>query len=95
MCYIGGVEKIGIRELRQHASLWVAKANAGASILITDRGKPVARLVPIHPTEQERDALIADGLLVPAPNPRAPLSTDDLVEGPPLSRILDELRSDR
>ncbi len=89
------MEKIGIRELRQHASLWVAKAKGGASIQITDRGKPVARLVPIHPTERERDALIADGLLVPAQNPRTPLSTDDLIEGPPLSRILDELRSDR
>jgi prevent-host-death family protein len=89
------MERIGIRELRQHASLWVAKAKAGATIQITDRGQPVARLVPISPAEQDRDALIADGLLIPAPNPRTPLSTDDLIEGPPLSVILDELRSDR
>jgi prevent-host-death family protein len=89
------VEKIGIRELRQHASHWIAKVKAGASIQITDRGRPVARLVPISANEQQRDALIADGLLTPARDPRTRLSVDDLVEGPSLSEVLDELRSDR
>lgn len=89
------VEKIGIRELRQHASRWVAKAKAGATIQITDRGRPVARLIPADPVETGRDALIAEGLLIPAANPRTPLRADNLIEGPPLSPILDELRADR
>jgi antitoxin (DNA-binding transcriptional repressor) of toxin-antitoxin stability system len=29
--------KIGIRELRQNASAWIAKVKAGATIQITDR----------------------------------------------------------
>jgi prevent-host-death family protein len=89
------VEKIGIRELRQHASVWVAKAKAGTVILITDRGQPVARLMPLTQNENARNKLIDDGQLIPAAGPRAHFSTDDLVSGPPLTPILDELRSER
>jgi prevent-host-death family protein len=89
------VEKIGIRELRQHASDWVAKAKAGQVILITDRGQPVARLVPLTRNENARNKLIDGGQLIPAAAPRARFSTDDLLSGPPLTPILDELRSER
>lgn len=89
------MDSIGIRELRQNASVWIAKAKAGVTIQITDRGRPVARLVPIAPAEQARDHLIAEGQLLPAAAPRFPLSRADLIEGPPLSSILDEQRSDR
>ncbi len=37
----------GIRELKQNASAVVAEVVAGETITITDRGRPVARLVPI------------------------------------------------
>ena len=89
------VEVIGIRELRQNASAWVAKAKAGVTIQITDRGRPVARLVPLTPAEQARDKLIAEGQLIPATAPRIPLRMADLVEGLSLSSILDEQRADR
>jgi prevent-host-death family protein len=45
------MERIGIRELRQHASRWVRRAQAGESFEVTDRGRPVARLVPPEPLE--------------------------------------------
>ena len=89
------MEKIGIRELRQRASEWVAKAKAGTEILITDRGQPVARLMPLTPNENARNKLIDDGQLIPAAAPRAHFSTHDLVSGPPLTPILDELRTER
>jgi prevent-host-death family protein len=38
---------IGVRELRQHASRWLARVRAGESITVTDRGTPIARLVPL------------------------------------------------
>jgi len=40
------MERIGVRELRQHASRYLARVAGGESIEITDRGKPVALLVP-------------------------------------------------
>lgn len=43
------MERIGIRELRQHASRWVRRAAAGESFEVTDRGRPVARLEPLPP----------------------------------------------
>ncbi len=89
------MEVIGIRELRQNASVWVAKAKAGVIIQITERGRPVARLVPLTPAEQVRDRLIAEGQLIPATAPRVPLRMADLVEGHSLSSILEEQRADR
>lgn len=37
---------IGVRELRQHASRYLARVAAGETLQVTDRGRPVALLVP-------------------------------------------------
>lgn len=39
---------IGVRELRRDASRWLARVQAGESILVTDRGRPIARMVPVE-----------------------------------------------
>jgi prevent-host-death family protein len=93
------MERIGIRELRQNASIYVTRATAGETIEITDRGTPVARLTPSGPRGDLRDQLIAEGVLAPAQRaisdalalPRiAPLP------GAPTSQeILDDIREDR
>jgi prevent-host-death family protein len=36
--------EVGVRELRNNLSKWIAKARRGQDIVITERGKPVARL---------------------------------------------------
>ena len=36
-----------MRELRQQASRYLARVAAGESFEVTDRGRPVARLVPV------------------------------------------------
>jgi len=40
--------EVGIRALKQNASEVVAVAAAGEAVTITDRGRPVARLVPLR-----------------------------------------------
>jgi prevent-host-death family protein len=40
------METIGLRELNQNPSKAVARVRAGASLVVTDRGKPVLRMVP-------------------------------------------------
>jgi prevent-host-death family protein len=57
------MERIGVRELRQHASRYLARVRAGETIEVTDRGRPVARLVPIG--EPTWDDLIAAGIVTP------------------------------
>jgi prevent-host-death family protein len=54
---------IGVRELRQHASVYLARVAAGELIEITDRGRPVARLVPI--TDDPWQDMINAGEVIP------------------------------
>ena len=85
---------VGIRELQQNAGPIVARAAAGETIVVTDRGRPVARLIP----ERARgvEALRLAGRLSPATTelsaltPRLPAAPGT----PSLSEILADLRSD-
>jgi prevent-host-death family protein len=56
------MERIGVRELRQHASRYLARVATGESIEVTDRGRPVALLVPV-PTDPWEE-MIASGLVI-------------------------------
>ena len=60
------MNRIGIRELRQHASRYLAAVRAGETVEITDRGRLVALLVPPPPDSDLRDRLIATHELIPA-----------------------------
>ncbi len=55
---------VGIRELKQNASAVVARAAAGETVTITDRGKPVAQIMPL--STSRLDQLIVAGLATPA-----------------------------
>jgi prevent-host-death family protein len=58
------IERIGVRELRQYASRYLARVATGETIEVTDRGRAVALLVPTH---QDRWLdLVASGRVVPA-----------------------------
>jgi len=61
--------KIGIRELRQHASVYVDLAEKGYTVDITNRGRLVARLVPAGEVGSPLERLIAAGILEPAEEP--------------------------
>ena len=41
------MDRIGVRELRQNASQFLSRVMRGESFEVTDRGRPVAHLVPI------------------------------------------------
>lgn len=41
--------RAGIAELKAHLSRYLDQVRAGRQVLITDRGIPVARLVPLEP----------------------------------------------
>lgn len=57
------MERIGVRELRQHASRYLARVANGEPIEVTDRGRPVARLVPVPNGESALAELILSGRL--------------------------------
>jgi prevent-host-death family protein len=53
-----------VRELRQRASVYLRQVEAGRTLEVTARGRPVARLVPIRAVSR-RQRLIAHGRMVP------------------------------
>jgi len=61
--------RIGVRELRQHASRFLEQVKAGETVQVTERGRLVAVLVPPDPATSARDRLVAAGSLVPAATP--------------------------
>jgi prevent-host-death family protein len=59
-------QRIGIRELRQHASIYVDLAEKGYTVDITNRGRLVAQLVPVREPGSPLERLIAAGVIEPA-----------------------------
>ncbi len=89
------MENIGIRELRQNASRYVAAAARGESMMVTDRGDPVARLVPLSPLENHIAEQLANlGLTAPT-RARRSFATDERLQAQPLSPLLDADRAER
>lgn len=89
------MDRISVRELRQRATLWLREVQRGRQFEITNRGQPVALLIPI-PAGNEIERLTAAGRLSV---PRRNLSD----RGPPLapkpgqplpSTILEQMRAD-
>jgi prevent-host-death family protein len=59
------VESVGIRQLRDGLSRYLAEVRAGRTVTITDHGRPIARIVPVdEPGPLER--LSSEGRLQPA-----------------------------
>jgi prevent-host-death family protein len=61
------METVGVREIRQHASRYLRRVAAGESLQITERGRPVAVLVPVQEALRDGvralvEALVAAGV---------------------------------
>jgi prevent-host-death family protein len=87
------METIGLRELNQNPSRAVARVRAGQSLIVTDRGKPVLRMVPEaeHPSTLER--LIATGEVQTPAEQGMPDVVEDL--SPDVGSLADLLVADR
>lgn len=44
-------QSVGIREAKAHLSKYLQRIKLGHEIILTDRGRPVGKLVPISPEE--------------------------------------------
>jgi len=75
MCYM---ERVGVRELRQNASAVLRRVAAGEVVEVTDRGRAIARIVPMHDASR-LEQLLAEG--------RASSATGDLLDVKPMSQI--------
>jgi prevent-host-death family protein len=87
------METIGLRELNQNPSKAVARVRAGETIVVTDRGRPVLRLVP----EDERPGMLRHMIDSGEVTPPAELGMPDLVLdlAPGVDSLSDLLIEDR
>jgi prevent-host-death family protein len=86
--------QVGVRELRQNASKVLRRVAAGEVVEVTQRGRPVARIVPI--TSQGVFAqMLAEGRASAASGDLLRIKAIPPVSGKPLlSEVLMELRAD-
>jgi len=66
---------VGIRELKGHLSEYLRRVRAGETVLMTDHGRPVARIVPVaQPLEERLEAMSRAGPMLWSGKKRAPTS---------------------
>lgn len=91
-------ERVSVGRLKARLSEYLKRVRAGAPVVVTSRGTPIARLVPLagDPAAEGRVAELARKGLVRVP--RAPLDADLLTTpGPPdpEARSLDAVLEER
>lgn len=55
---------IGIRELKSRLSHYLRRVKAGETLVITERGKPIGRIVPVETSLEERLAAMSRAGLI-------------------------------
>lgn len=88
-----GTVEVGVRDLRNHLSRWLDAVAEGREIVVTDRGRPVARLVGVD-GGAAYDRLVAQGLIQPPRAPRTRIDPTKLVKsrGASVSDLVKEQR---
>lgn len=77
------MQRIGVRELNQRTSQVIERVKRGQVVEVTDRGKLVARLVPVEAGRTLLDRLVAEGQAV-APTATGPIPMPVVVGDPTL-----------
>jgi len=96
MCYMRR-PRVAVRQLRQNLSVHLRKVKGGQVLEVTERGVPVALLVPLPRPDDPLARLEAAGIVMQRPTkrledlPRAAA----LRRGLSITKALDELREDR
>jgi prevent-host-death family protein len=62
---------LGVKELRDGLSRHLAAVRAGATVTITDHGRPVARIVPVQ-VPNKLEQLIEEGRITRATHRKSP-----------------------
>jgi prevent-host-death family protein len=96
MCYMAARSRtVGVRELRQNLSVYLARVKKGQALTVTEHGRAVAELRPVPIPTDALGRLVEEGRVVPARRPPSALPPPlQLRTGRPVSKHLEELRED-
>ena len=87
--------RVGVRELRQNLSVYLRRVKAGETLDVTERGRIVARLVPLPPDAlSPLERLVAEGRARPARTKVRELPPPLRFPGRPLSEVLRDMRDE-
>jgi len=95
MCYMEAVDQVGVRELRQNLSVYLARIARGETLEVTDRGQPVAILAPLPKPISVLERLKRDGRLIPGRGDLLALKRPRTAVSRRGSDALDAQRADR
>jgi prevent-host-death family protein len=87
-------KRVGVRELRQNLSVYLARVKEGQSLDVTEHGRRVARLVPASAEDSRLERLIAEGRLTPGKGSLAELGEPPTASGKSASESLREMREE-
>ena len=76
------MKKASISEAKNHLSALVDRVKGGASVLIVDRGRPVARLEPVGATSGDGDERLLGLIRAGVVRPRRATLPKDFFDGP-------------
>ena len=86
---------VGVRELRQNLSVYLARVKKGQALTVTEHGRAVAELRPLPTPTDALGRLVEEGRVAPARRPASALPRPlKLQISRPVSALLDELRED-
>ena len=99
MCYMRAHPKseieVGVRELRQNLSVYLARLSEGTVYRVTDRGQAVALLIPLPTASTPIERLVATGRAEPAKRDLLALGRPPGRGSGALSKALRDVREDR
>jgi len=87
--------EVGVRELRQNLSVYLARLSEGTVYRVTDRGHAVALLIPLPKAATTVERLVATGRAVPATRDLLALGRPPGRSTTALSKALQAVREDR
>ena len=83
--------EVGVKELRNNLSRYLEKVRDGEEVVVTDRGRAIARVLPIG-AERALDRLIAEGVVTPALRARRGAVKPVKTRGPVSELVADQRR---
>ena len=97
--YIGHMKSATITEVKNQLSSIIDRVRAGESVVVTDRGRPVARIEPVRTDVDDDSRLVRlerSGIIRPAPkSPPPPRAALPVAAASAVDALIDERRSGR
>lgn len=87
--------EVGIRELKNGLSRYVDIVRSGREVIVTDRGRPVAKMTAIDNVDSRLEDLVAAGLVKRPTNKARHLPSRRIAASGPVSDLVEKERRHR